>query len=114
MAWRPSARVSGSGSSWASRWRPWPANPKPPVWSGARCSSGSGSSKPSRCSGSSCPSSSARRMAMHGLIATLLLAAEEVSDKKDIYPKLSVLRIDVFLVADLFGREEEGGDKKDI
>jgi len=41
-------------------------------------------------------------MAMHGLIATLLLAAEEVSDKKDIYPKLSELIIGALAFAVLF------------
>ena len=39
---------------------------------------------------------------MHGLIATLLLAAEEVSDKKDIYPKLSELIIGALAFAVLF------------
>jgi F-type H+-transporting ATPase subunit b len=41
-------------------------------------------------------------MAMHGLIATLILAAEEVSDKKDIYPKLSELIIGALAFAVLF------------
>jgi F-type H+-transporting ATPase subunit b len=39
---------------------------------------------------------------MHGLIATFLLAAEEVSDKKDIYPKLSELIIGALAFAVLF------------
>ena len=39
---------------------------------------------------------------MHGLIATFLLAAEQVSDKKDIYPKLSELIIGALAFAVLF------------
>jgi len=39
---------------------------------------------------------------MHSLIAAALLAAEEVSDKKDIYPKLSELIIGAIAFAILF------------
>jgi F-type H+-transporting ATPase subunit b len=39
---------------------------------------------------------------MHSLVATVLLAAQEVSDKKDIYPKLSELIVGAIAFAILF------------
>src|SRR6266545_3457222 len=102
MALPPSARASGSAFSWGSPSRRWLASRRPQASSEERCSSASASSRRWLCSASCCRSSSPRRGHVTAMMASLLLAAEEVSDKKDIYPHLSELILGAIAFGILF------------